>query len=111
MGSQLRWVTYFRHVESPSAFRDLDGWLRRKLRCVRLKQCKRTFAMATFLQRNGVPAWRAWAVALAGKGWWRLACSPAAHEAMCRKWFEKLELVSLASRYDALNAAGNRRIR
>jgi hypothetical protein len=67
--------------------------------------------MATFLQGDGVSAWRAWAVALSGKGWRRLACSPAAHEAMCKEWFEKLELVSLASRYDALNAAGNRRIR
>ncbi len=105
------WVTYFRHIESPSALRDLDGWLRRKLRCVRLKQCKRSFAMATFLQGNGVSPWRAWAVALSGKGWWRLACSPAAHEAMCKEWFENMGLVSLVNRHAALNAAGNRRIR
>ena len=34
------WVTYFRHAHAHSELRGLDGWLRRKLRCVRLKQCK-----------------------------------------------------------------------
>src|SRR5206468_10817707 len=34
------WVMYFRHARSHSELRGLDGWLRRKLRCVRLKQCK-----------------------------------------------------------------------
>ncbi len=28
------WVTYFRHARSKDALRHLDGWLRRKLRCV-----------------------------------------------------------------------------
>jgi RNA-directed DNA polymerase len=105
------WVTYFRHVQTPTALRDLDGWLRRKLRCVRLKQCKRTVTIATFLKSNGVPTRRAWITAGSGKGWWRLAQSPAAHEAMDIAWFEKVGLVRLTDRYIALNAAGNRRIR
>ena len=41
------WVTYFRHAACKGALRGLDGWLRRKLRCVRLKQCKRAKATAT----------------------------------------------------------------
>lgn len=105
------WVTYFRHIQSPSTLRDLDGWLRRKLRCVRLKQCKRTFAIATFLQGNGASAAGAWRVATSGKGWWRLAHSPAVKYAMDAEWFRKIGLVSLAQRYEALNPAGNRRIR
>ena len=40
------WVTYFRHAACKSALRDIDDWLRRKLRCVRLKQCKRVKAIA-----------------------------------------------------------------
>ena len=35
------WVTYYRHAQCQSTLRDLDGWLRRKFRCVRLTQCKR----------------------------------------------------------------------
>jgi RNA-directed DNA polymerase len=103
------WVTYFRHAQSQYALRNLDGWLRRKLRCVRLKQCKRVKTIADFLQGNGVPEWRAWRLALSGKGWWRMAGSPSAHEAMPTKWFGTLGLVSLASHHAALNPVGNRR--
>ena len=105
------WVTYFRHIQSPSMLRDLDGWLRRKLRCVRLKQCKRAFAIAKFLQSNGASACGAWKVAKSGKGWWRLAHNPAVNFALDTEWFGQMGLVSLAHRYAALNPAGNRRIR
>ena len=45
------WVTYFRHAACKDALGDLDEWLRRKLRCVRLKQCKRTGSIAAFLMK------------------------------------------------------------
>ncbi|MDZ5646840.1 group II intron reverse transcriptase/maturase [Nitrospirillum sp. BR 11828] len=105
------WVTYFRHAQCLKALRSLDGWLRRKLRCVRLKHCKRAKGIADFLQEGGVPEWRAWITALSGKGWWRLAGSPAAHEAMTTAWFKTLGLISLVDHHTALNAAGNRRVR
>jgi len=56
------WVTYFRHAACKSALRDIDDWLRRKLRYVRLKQCKRAKPTADFLMKCGVPARRAWFV-------------------------------------------------
>jgi len=51
------WVTYFRHARSHSELRGLDGWLRRKLRCVRLKQCKQCKqpkGLRRFLCQHGV---------------------------------------------------------
>ncbi len=90
------WVTYFQHAQCQSTLRDLDGWLRHKLRCVRLKHCKRAKTIADSLQGNGVPEWRAWILALSGKGWWRMAASPPAHEAMPTAWFNTLGLVRLA---------------
>jgi RNA-directed DNA polymerase len=105
------WVTYFRHIQNPAVLRYLDGWLRRKLRCARLKQCKRAVTLAAFLQDNGVPAPRAWCLAGSGRGWWRLAGSPPAHEAMRTAWFGRQGLVSLTDRHAALNAVGNRRLR
>jgi RNA-directed DNA polymerase len=105
------WVMYYRYAQCQSALRDLDGWLRRKLRCVRLKHCKRAKTIADFLQGNGVPEWRAWLLALSGKGWWRMAGSPPASEAMTIAWFEKLGLTSLANHHATLNPVGNRRIR
>jgi RNA-directed DNA polymerase len=105
------WVVYFRHAQCQSALRTLDGWLRRKLRCIRLKHCKRAKTIADFLQGNGVPEWRAWLLALSGKGWWRLAGSPQAAEAMPNAWFDTLGVVSLVHHHLALNTVGNRRVR
>jgi RNA-directed DNA polymerase len=105
------WVTYFRHAACKSTLRALDEWLRRKFRCVRLKQCKRAKAIADFLVKCGVPARRAWPLALSGKGWWRRSGSPPASEAMTLQWFAQLGLVNLQAHHAALQAAGNRRVR
>jgi RNA-directed DNA polymerase len=96
------WVTYFRDAACKSHRTDLDGWLRRKLRCVRLKQCQRSKPLVDFLTRLGVPAWTAWCTAKSGKGWWRLAGSPCASHAMSNPWFESLGLVHLVHRYATL---------
>jgi RNA-directed DNA polymerase len=93
------WVTYFRYAACKTHLLALDGWIRRKLRCVRLKQCKRTKTIADFLSRLGVPTWNAWRTALSGKGWWRLAGSPCVTHAMTDQWFQSSGLVNLVQRY------------
>ena len=77
-------------------------WTRRKLRCVRLKQRKRAKPIADFPRSLGVPEWRAWILGLSGKGWWRMAGSPQAAEAMTLVWFKDQDFVCLTERYAAL---------
>ena len=77
-------------------------WIRRKLRCMRLKQRKRGWSVTAFLVRLGVPHWRARKLGGSGRGWWRLAGSPQATEAMSNQWFREQGLVSLIARYLAL---------
>jgi RNA-directed DNA polymerase len=96
------WVTYFRFAHAKTHLRRLDEWIRRKLRCVRLKQRKRAKPIADFLRELGVPEWRAWLLALSGKGWWRKAASRSAAQAMTVQWFSEQGLVSLTERYLAL---------
>jgi RNA-directed DNA polymerase len=103
------WVTYFRHARCKSHLQRLDQWIRRKLRCVRLKHCKRVKAQANFLRSLGVPEWRAWILALSGKGWWRKAFSHPATEAMTLAWFLDQGLIPLADHHLALQTDGNRR--
>ena len=103
------WVTYYRHAQCRSTLRDLDGWLRRKLRCVRLKQCKQPATIIAFLMRNGVKEQPARQLASSGKGWWRLSSTEQAKRAMSTRWFGELGLVGMADRHAALNAVGNRR--
>ncbi|HSR35367.1 MAG TPA: group II intron reverse transcriptase/maturase [Anaerolineae bacterium] len=96
------WVTYFRHAACKSHLQRLDEWIRRKLRCVRLKQRKRAKPIADFLQSLGVPEWNAWILALSGKGWWRKSGTPQANQAMNIAWFRAQNLVSLSERYAEL---------
>jgi RNA-directed DNA polymerase len=97
------WVTYFRHAAAKTVLARLDQWINEKVRCYRLKQCKRSYGIARFLQAQGVPANRAWATATSGKGWWRKARLPGSREAMPIAWLRAIGLVSLEQRYLALN--------
>jgi RNA-directed DNA polymerase len=96
------WVMYFRQAEARGRLQELDKWIRRKLRCVRLKQRKRVKPMADWLRSLCVPERRAWNLALSGKGWWRMAGSPPAAEAMTIQWFRDQGLLSLAERHATL---------
>ena len=110
LNSFLRgWVTYYRFAACKGHLQRLGEWMRRKLRCVILKRLKRTRTIAKFLRRLGVPEWRAWILALSGKGWWRMASCPQATEAMNLQWFAKQKLVDPVQRYEALRNQGNRR--
>jgi RNA-directed DNA polymerase len=103
-GFLMGWVTYFRYAACKSLLRRLDQWIRHRLRSVRLKQRKRTKAIADFLSELGVPKWSAWLVAMSGKGWWRKAGTPQAHQAMNRAWFRAQGLSGLSERYVALQS-------
>ena len=45
------WVNYFRLVEVKCVFEELDGWIRRKLRCILWRQWKRSLTRAKNLMR------------------------------------------------------------
>lgn len=93
------WLNYFKIAKMKSHLRDIEGWLRRRLRCYRLKQCKRALGIARFLTKLEVPWNRSWTTAGSSKGWFRLSMTHAAHEGMNLKWFKKMGLYSLTANY------------
>lgn len=93
------WLNYFHIAKCKSLLRTLDAWIRRKLRCYRLKQCKRAITLKRFLKSLGVPNWQSWILALSGKGWWRRSGCPQVHQAMNLKWFEELGLFNMLDNY------------
>ncbi|MDP6032144.1 MAG: group II intron reverse transcriptase/maturase [Alphaproteobacteria bacterium] len=103
------WVTYFRMARCKSHLRRLDEWLRARLRCFRVKQCKRIKPLVDFLKRQGVPTKRAWMGGASAKGWWRTANCPPVNEAMPISWFATKGLMSMAERYATLQFSENRR--
>lgn len=99
------WVTYFRLAECKTRLRDMDEWMRHKVRCYRLKQLKRRWTIMKYLITRGVPREIAVPTASSGKGWWRLAATPAVHTAMSNARLARAGLHSLTDRY--LTLRGN----
>lgn len=93
------WLNYFKKAKMRSRLNKISGWLRRRLRCYRIKQCKRALGIARFLHKLGIPWKRCWTTAGSSKGWFRLSMTHAAHEGMNLKWFDKIGLYNLTANY------------
>jgi len=97
------WLHYFKLANMKSRLRSLDSWIRKRLRCYRLKQCKRAKGMLRFLTRLGVPKRRAFTTATSRRGWWCKSSTPACQEAMNNDWFTKQGLFNLSKVYTTLH--------
>lgn len=95
----IGWINYFKLASARSHLVLLDQWLRRRIRCLRLHQLKRSHPRVAFLKSLGVSANVAWMTMKSGKGVWRLGNTPAANIAMNLKWFDDLGLLSLEKQY------------
>lgn len=93
------WLSYFKYARMKSKLAKIEGWLRRRIRCFRLKQCKRGRGITKFLMSLGVPEWRSIIISVSHKKWYRKSGSPQAHEGMNNKWFDEIGLFSLVDNY------------
>lgn len=101
------WLTYFRLSAMKKVMERMDRWIRRKVRCHRLKQCKRVIGMVRWLRRLGVEETLSWRTALSGKSWWRLSNSPGVNIGMNNQWLVEQGYFSLYSNYLALKPKTN----
>lgn len=67
----LGWKAYFRLAQTPKVWRELDKWLRHRLRAIQLKQWKRGTTMYRELRAMGAAVAVARRVAANGRRWWR----------------------------------------
>ena len=89
------WMNYFRLSDVKGTFEELDGWIRRRLRCVLWRQWKRHGTRRQRLMARGLSADRARRSATNGRGpWWNAGASHM-NAAFPKKYFDKLGLVSL----------------
>lgn len=96
------WSNYFQYIEGGAIFSELDGWIRRRLRAIKLLQMKKPRTIAKFLQRQGVTAETSWKTAMSGKGKWRLAKAAGVHRGMRDKWLEDEGFTPMRKLWDAL---------
>ena len=92
----IGWTNYFRLANIwLSTFRELDGWIRRKLRIYRLKQCGRRYTIFKLLRRLDIPESKSWNVVMYSQGWWQMSKKVAVGQAMNLNWFAQYGLQSL----------------
>jgi RNA-directed DNA polymerase len=93
----IGWRGYFGFCQTPSVLRELDRWLRRRLRAIAWKQWKRGPARFAELRRCGVGRDLAAQTAGSPHGPWQLANSPALTKALPNSFFGSLGLASVAA--------------
>ena len=80
------WTNYFKLAAINKLCQELDEWTRRRLRCLRLKQCKHPKGIRRFLENLGAKR-KLWSgIAAMGTRWWRIARSQPANIIMNNAW-------------------------
>lgn len=95
------WLGYYQLAETPSIFKALDGWIRRRLRMIRWKEWKKVQTKFKNLMRLGIKRGKAWEWANTRKAYWRIAKSPILHKALGDQYWTHQGLKSLFNRYQA----------
>jgi RNA-directed DNA polymerase len=87
------WKAYFGLAQVKSVFKELDSWIRRRLRCYLWKQWGRRGYRE--LLRRGISRELAWKTAKSAHGPWRLSKSPGLSIALPGRFFDSLGLPRL----------------
>ena len=96
------WINYFRLTESKGVLDELDGWVRRRLRCLLWRQWKRGRTRARKLRALGLDTERARISSGNGRGAWWNAGASHLHQALPAVYFMRMGLVSLVREYQRL---------
>jgi len=91
----MGWRNYFGLASTPQIFANLDKWIRRRLRALRLKQWKRGRTIFRELRARGASVDVAAQVAANAQRWWRNACHRV-HHVLPNSYFDALGLPRLA---------------
>jgi len=93
------WVNYFKIANMSRFVKDLDAWLRRRIRSVIWKSWKLTRTKFVSLHKLGLSKFEAWELANSRKGYWRVAGSPILACSLTNNILDKRGLVSIYSTY------------
>jgi RNA-directed DNA polymerase len=90
------WKVYFDLADTPRVFRELDQWIRHRLRAVQLKQWKRGKTVYRELRARGMSKINAAKVAANARRWWRNSAM-SLNAAIPNRYFDGLGLPRLGT--------------
>ena len=97
------WMAYFRLADTGNLVREVDRWLRRRLRQVRWKEWKTTAARRHNLRIRGISELNVRKWAGSSKGYWRIAGSQVLGVALPNTYWDHLGLRTLTATRQRLN--------
>ncbi|MGE8337652.1 reverse transcriptase domain-containing protein [Pseudomonas laurylsulfatiphila] len=97
------WAGYFQLSQSKRPLEELDGWVRHKLRYVTWRQWKQPSTRARNLMRLGLNEARACKSAFNGRGSWWNPGAPHMNQALPKKLWDRLGLVSILDTINRLS--------
>jgi len=92
------WVNYFRIADMKAVARELDGWIRRRIRMCYWKQWKKISTKHNELVKLGIDDGKAWEFANTRKGYWRISNSYILSTSLTNKYLEEQGFPSLTKR-------------
>jgi len=93
----IGWRGYFSFCQTPIVLRNLDAWIRRRLRMYIWRQWKNGPTRYAHLRRLGVSHFHAAVAAGAASGYWRMARHVAVQQALSNAFFDSIGLPRLAA--------------
>ena len=90
------WTEYFKLADTPGVFRELDQWIRHRLRAVQLKQWKRGQTIYRELRVRGMSRINASRVAANARRWWKNSAM-SLNAAIPNRYFDGLGLPRLGT--------------
>lgn len=100
----IGWINYFRLADTPSVFKEVDEWLRRRLRQLLWKRWKNPKTRQRNLTALGVSPRTAREASGSGRGPWRLAASPPVQQALSNDFWRNQGLQSISERFQQLRS-------
>jgi RNA-directed DNA polymerase len=98
LNSYLRgWVGYFGFCQTSKVLRDLDSWIRHRLRCLQWKQWKVYRRRKAELIKRGIRPELAHTTAFSAKGPWRISHTPGVRMALNNQFFDQMGLIRLSA--------------
>lgn len=95
------WTNYFKPADAKNLLKDLDEWMRSRIRMVTWKRWKKTRTRFENLKKAGISKEQAWMWANTRKGYWRVAHSPILTKALSNERFERIGYLSFSECYSA----------
>ena len=95
------WIGYYQIVDTPTKFKELEGWLNRRMRMIRWKEWKNPKTRVENLRKLGAKK-EAYEWGQSRKGYWRIARSQILHTTLGASYWKRLGLKSLTEQYEHL---------